>query len=480
LTGIGAGIFFAYSYSKVREELDMNEKKTAVGQEPIRDARTLGVPKMLILGLQHMFAMFGATVLVPILVQSYGLPLSIQTTLFFAGIGTLFFHVCTKMKVPAFLGSSFAFLGGFYTMAAMDSGIYVAMEPAEKLQYACGGIFIAGLLYVVLAAIVKLVGVHRVMHYLPPVVTGPIIILIGLNLAPSAVSNASTCWWLALVSMAIIIVCNIWGKGMIKIIPILLGVVGSYIVALIAGMVDFSGLADTALFSGANPILGLQPFFTNFGGCVAKFDVSAILVMAPIAIASMMEHIGDMSAISATVGENFIEDPGLHRTLIGDGIATSLSAIFGGPANTTYGENTGVLVLSKVHDPRVIRLAAVYAVVLSFSPAFAYIVNSIPAAIIGGVSFILYGMISAIGVRNVVENQVDFTNSRNLIIAAVILVCGLGFTDGLTFVVGGASITLTSLSIAAIAGIALNAILPGNDFHFGKSANDASGNLGQY
>ena len=459
----------------------MKEKKTSVGQQPIRDARTLGVPKMLILGLQHMFAMFGATVLVPILVQSYGLPLSIQTTLFFAGIGTLFFHVCTKMRVPAFLGSSFAFLGGFAAMGAMDSGMYAAMEPAEKLQYACGGIVVAGLLYVVLAAIIKAVGVHRVMHYLPPVVTGPIIILIGLNLAPSAVSNASSCWWLALVSIAVIVVANIWGKGMIKIIPILLGVVIPYIVALVFRMVDFSGLDVQGLFGGTTPLLGFQPFVTDFSGSVAKFDVSAILVMAPIAIASMMEHIGDMSAISATVGENFIEDPGLHRTLIGDGIATSLSAMFGGPANTTYGENTGVLVLSRVHDPKVIRLAALYAVILSFSPAFAYLVNTIPAAIIGGVSFILYGMISAIGVRNVVENQVDFTNSRNLIIAAVILVCGLGFTGGLTFTVGGASITLTSLAIAAIAGIILNAILPGNDFHFGKSANsDASANLGQY
>ena len=458
----------------------MNEK-TAASQAPIRDARTLGVPKMLILGLQHMFAMFGATVLVPILVQSYGLPLSIQTTLFFAGFGTLFFHVCTRLKVPAFLGSSFAFLGGFQAMAEMDAGIYATMEASEKLQYTCGGIVVAGLLYVILALVIKAVGVHRVMHYLPPVVTGPIIILIGLNLAPSAVSNASTCWWLALVAMAIIIVANIWGKGMIKIIPILLGVVGSYVVALVAGMVDFSGLADTTLLSGTNPILGFQPFVTNFGGSVAKFDISAILVMAPIAIASMMEHIGDMSAISATVGENFIEDPGLHRTLIGDGVATSLAGLFGGPANTTYGENTGVLVLSRVHDPRVVRLAAIYAVVLSFSPAFAYLVNTIPAAIIGGVSFILYGMISAIGVRNVVENQVDFTNSRNLIIAAVILVCGLGFSGGLTFHVGGASITLTSLAIAAIAGIVLNAILPGNDFHFGKTAtSDTAASLGRY
>ena len=444
-------------------------------QEPIRDARKLGTPKMLLLGLQHMFAMFGATVLVPILVNSYGLPLNIQTTLFFAGLGTLFFHVCTKMKVPAFLGSSFAFLGGFEAVANLSSGKYADMAASEKLQYACGGIVIAGLLYVVLAAIIKAVGVKKVMRFLPPVVTGPIIILIGLNLAPSAVTNASSCWWLAILSIAVIVVCNIWGRGMIKIIPILLGVVGAYIVAVIANalgataldsagnvvpLMDFSGLAGTG-------IVGLQPFLTDFGGSVAKFDLTSILVMAPIAIASMMEHIGDMSAISATVGSNFIQDPGLHRTLIGDGIATSLAGLFGGPANTTYGENTGVLVLSRVHDPRVIRLAAVYALVLSFSPAFAAVVSSIPSAIIGGVSFILYGMISAIGVRNVVENQVDFTNSRNLIIAAVILVCGLGFSGGLTFTIGSAHITLTSLAIAAIAGIALNAILPGKDYEFG-------------
>ena len=449
-------------------------------QEPVRDARTLGVPKMLILGLQHMFAMFGATILVPIIVSSqYGLPLSVQTTLFFAGIGTLFFHLCAKLKVPAFLGSSFAFLGGFEAVSKLDTGKFAGMAAAEKLQYACGGIVVAGLLYLVLALLVKVVGVKKVMRFLPPVVTGPIIICIGLNLAPSAVSNASACWPLALIALAVIVVFNIWGKGMLKIIPILLGVVVAYVAALImnacgvtnadgSAILNFQAVADAG-------ILGLPPFQ------IAKFDLSAILVMAPIAIAAMMEHIGDMSAISATVGENFIEDPGLHRTLIGDGIATSLSAMFGGPANTTYGENTGVLVLSRVYDPKVIRLAAVYALILSFSPKFAAVVNSMPAAIVGGVSFILYGMISAIGVRNVVENRVDFTNSRNLIIAAVILVCGLGFTGGLTFAVGGVSITLTSLAIAAIAGIVLNAVLPGNDFQFGQSEGaDTAASLGRY
>ena len=444
--------------------------------EPIRDARKLGTPKMLVLGLQHMFAMFGATILVPILVQQYGLPLDIQTTLFFAGIGTLFFHVCTKFRVPAFLGSSFAFLGGFSTMANLNTGIYADMSPQDKLAYTCGGIVVAGLLYLALALVIRLVGVKKVMRFLPPVVTGPIIVCIGLTLAPSAVSNASTCWPLALIALATIIIFNIWGKGMFKIIPILMGVVVSYIAALImnacgvtvlnaAGeaipLIDFTAVREAS-------ILGLPPFQ------MAKFDLTAILVMAPIALATMMEHIGDMSAISATVGQNFIQEPGLHRTLVGDGIATSLAGMFGGPANTTYGENTGVLVLSKVHDPRVIRLAAVYAIVLSFIPKMADIIGSMPSAIVGGVSFILYGMISAIGVRNVVENKVDFTNSRNLIIAAVILVSALGFNSvgGISFALGNVTINLSGLAIAAIAGILLNAILPGNDYEFDEGSNE--------
>ncbi len=462
-----------------------NQERQQGNQKAIRDARQLGTPKMLVLGLQHMFAMFGATVLVPILVNGYGLPLSIQTTLFMAGLGTLMFHFITKWKVPAFLGSSFAFLGGYAAVAALSVGKYAGMSGAEKLQYAGGGIVVAGILYMILALVIKVVGVKKVMRFLPPIVTGPIIILIGLNLAPSAVSNASTCWPLALAAMAIVVVANIWGKGMVKIIPILLGVVGSYVIAVIAnalGATTASGspLVDFSALAGAK-LIGLQPFVTNFAGSVCKFDLTTILVMAPISIASMMEHIGDISAISATVGENFVEDPGLHRTLIGDGLATSFAAAFGGPANTTYGENTGVLVLSGVYDPRVIRLAAIYAIVLSFSPAFAALVNSMPAAIIGGVSFILYGMISAIGIRNVVENRVDFTQSRNLIIGAVILVCGLGFTNGITFSIGSAHVTLTSLAIASIVGILLNAILPGRDYEFGSDISEGrSGDFGRY
>lgn len=433
-------------------------------KDGVYDARTLGKPKMLILGLQHMFAMFGATILVPILVNNYfhGEGLSVQVTLFCAGIGTLLFHLLTKFKVPAFLGSSFAFLGGFAAVAELDSGIFANMTYGEKIPYACGGVLVAGLLYLVLALIVKAVGVRRVMRFLPPVVTGPIIICIGLSLAPSAISNASQNWLLALIALAVIIIFNIWGKGMFKIIPILMGIVISYICALIFhnfGMTNADGSAILSFTSvaAANPI-GVPDFF------LCKFNITSILVMAPIAIATMMEHVGDVSAISATVGEDFIEEPGLHRTLLGDGLATALSALLGGPANTTYGENTSVLALSKVYDPRVVRLAAIYAIIISFLPKVAEIIGSLPASIIGGVSFILYGMISAIGVRNVMENHVDFTNSRNLIIAAVILVCGIGFTDGLTFQVAGTTITLTGIAIAAIAGIVLNIIIPGNDY----------------
>lgn len=319
----------------------------------IRDAKKLGLPKMLILGVQHMFAMFGATILVPILVNSYFMDacgehptrgLTVAVTLFCAGFGTLLFHVCARMKVPAFLGSSFAFLGGFSTVAHLNTGIYAGMSANEKAAYACGGVVVAGLLYVVMSLIICLVGIKRVMRYLPPVVTGPVIICIGLSLASSAISNASTNWFLAFVALAVIIAFNIWGKGMFKIIPILMGVVISYIVALIMNVAGFTNPDGSAILNfssvASSGFVGLPPFQ------ICKFDVTAILVMAPIAIATMMEHVGDMSAISATVNKNFLADPGLHRTLLGDGVATALAGLIGGPANTTYGENTGVLELS--------------------------------------------------------------------------------------------------------------------------------------
>lgn len=448
----------------------MNENNQTI----VRDARKLGIPKMLILGIQHMFAMFGATILVPILVAGYFQTacnepltrgLTVSVTLFCAGVGTLIFHVCSKFKVPAFLGSSFAFLGGFYTVANLNSGMYADMGVNEKAAYACGGVVVAGVLYLVAALIFKLVGVNRVMRFLPPVVTGPIIICIGLSLASSAISNASTNWLLAIVALAVIIVFNIWGKGMFKIIPILMGVAISYVFALILNAFGVTNPDGSAILNFASISSSSWIGIPQFQLC--KFDITSILVMAPIAIATMMEHVGDMSAISATVEQNFIADPGLHRTLMGDGLATAFAGLIGGPANTTYGENTGVLELSKVYDPRVIRIAAGLAIVLSFIPKFSAVISTMPAAIIGGVSFMLYGMISAIGVRNVVENKVDLTKSRNLIIAGVIFVCGLGFSNGLTFTIAGTHITLTALAIAAIAGIVLNAVLPGNNYNFG-------------
>ncbi len=432
----------------------------------IYDASSLGWPKMLILGMQHLFAMFGATILVPILVNGYfhGEGLSVQVTLFCAGFGTLFFHLCSKFKVPAFLGSSFAFLGGFATVAELPE--FANMSYAEKMPYACGGIVFAGLLYFVLALLIKVLGIKRVMRFLPPVVTGPIIICIGLGLAPSAISNASVNWILALIALVTVVVFNIWGKGLFKIIPILMGVVVAYVAALIMQALGMSNADGSAIIDGTqiaqSSIVGLPPFV------LAKFNLSAILVMAPIAIASMMEHVGDISAISATTGNNFIEDPGLSRTLMGDGAATMIAGALGGPANTTYGENTGVLELSKVYDPRVIRITAVFAIVLSFIPKLSAVLGTMPTAIVGGISFILYGMISAIGVRNIVENQVDFKKSRNLIVAAIILVVGLG-SNGLTIPLGGGNaLTITALALASIVGILLNAILPGKDYEFGE------------
>lgn len=421
--------------------------------EPIYDVRTLGAGKTIILGLQHTFAMFGATVLVPILT---GLPIS--TTLLFAGLGTLLFHLVTKGQVPAFLGSSFAFLGGY---AAVAPFLEDGSPNTEMLPYACGGVFCAGIVYLILSALIKGFGAKRVMRFFPPVVTGPIIIAIGLILAPSAISNCATNWPVAIIALVTVIVFNIWGRGMSKIVPILIGIIVSYIAALIMGDVSFEGITDEA-------ILGLPPI------TLMKFDISAIITIMPLALATMMEHIGDISAIGATTGKNYIEKPGLHRTLLGDGLATCLAAAFGAPANTTYGENTGVLALTKVYDPRVMQIAAVFAIILSCVPKVAFVIESIPTATIGGISFILYGMISAIGIRNVVENRVDFTRSRNTIIAALILVCALGFNSigGISFTAFGASISLSGLAIASLVGIIVNAVLPGNEYEFKESADE--------
>ena len=456
--------------------------KSSIGTEPVYDARTLGKPRMFILGLQHMFAMFGATVLVPALSG-----LDVATTLLFAGIGTLLFHLLTKGKVPAFLGSSFAFIGGYNAVRTIGTNADgSAIYNNDLLAYACFGVAIAGLMYIILSTLFKIFGVKKVMRYFPPIVTGPIIIAIGLTLSSSAITNCRANWLVAVVAILIVIGFNMWGKGMAKIIPILLGVLGSYIFALI---VDPAERASVAAAVSSAKWFGLPIFWKNsvfhlFAGPVDSGVLwSAVLTVVPLSLATMVVHIGDICAISSTCGKNFMVDPGFHRTLLGDGLATMVAGMFGGPANTTYGENTGVLALSRVYDPRVIRLAALYAIILSFSPKFDALVNSIPTAIVGGVSFILYGMISAVGVRNVVENKVDLTKSRNLIIAAVIFVSGLGFssTGGITFTVGGADVTLTGLAIAALAGVILNAILPGNDYKFGVDPQgDKSADLGSY
>ena len=423
-------------------------KKIELGREGLYDARKLGVPKMLVLGVQHTFAMFGATVLVPILTG-----ISVSTALLFAGIGTLLFHLLTKGKVPAFLGSSFAFLGGYAAVAPLGAD----GTPSEMLPYAAGGIVVSGLIYVILSALIKVFGVRKIMRFFPPVVTGPIIISIGLILAPSAITNCQSNWLLAFIALAVIVVCNIWGKGMVKILPILIGIVVSYIAALFMGEVDFTAIQQADWFG-----LAIHT------GSMAKFSVSACITIAPIALATMMEHIGDIAAISATCERPYLSDPGLHRTLLGDGLATSLAGFFGAPANTTYGENTGVLALTKVYDPRVMRIAACFAILLSFFPKIGAAIQTVPSAIIGGISFVLYGMISSVGVRNVVENQVDFTKSRNVIIAAIIMVLALGISNSDAGCVTIGSVSLSGLAVASIVGILLNAILPGKDYEFGK------------
>ena len=500
-----------------------------MSQDGIRDARTLGKPKMLLLGFQHMFAMFGATVLVPALTG-----LSVSATLLFAGLGTLLFHFLTKGKVPAFLGSSFAFIGGY---AAVQK-LFVDNPEMNWIPYAGVGVVCAGLMYVVLAALVKAFGARKVMRFFPPIVTGPVIICIGLTLANSAINNCEANWWIAVLAIVIVVSCNIWGKGMIKIVPILLGVVGSYLVAVLLATfcgetVEFASVnvVQSATLSGnlgsmindaiepaaealkafaaqngeyvtnismtetvtskvicafGNPSMKLfteeaiqkikdaawigLPFemkdtvFSLFGNCDLGTLGSAILIMMPIARATMVEHIGDICAISSTVGENYVEKPGLHRTLMGDGLATAMAALFGAPANTTYGENTGVLALTRVYDPAVIRIAAVFAIVVSFCPKFSALVSAMPTATIGGVSLVLYGMISAVGVRNVVENNVDFSNTRNIIIAALILVLAIGITYTAPIKIG--IVSFSGIAVGSIVGIALNAILPGTDYEF--------------
>lgn len=420
-------------------------------QQGITDARKLGYGKFTILGIQHLFAMFGATILVPALT---GLPVS--TTLLMAGLGTLVFHFISKRQVPAFLGSSFAFIGGYLSVKQM--GMEQGLSEVLSLDYACIGVMCAGFCYFIMAALIKGFGTKKVLRFFPPVVTGPMVIAIGLTLSGSAIGNCTTNWLLAIVAIVTVIATSIWGRGIVKIIPILLGVVVSYLLAACMGEVDFSSVSEAAWF-------GLP--FSREASILAVFDnldttllLSSIIAIVPIAFATIMEHIGDMCAISSTVGKDFLDKPGLHRTLTGDGLATALASAFGAPANTTYGENTGVLNLTKVFDPAVIRLAAVFSIVLSFCPKFACLIGLMPAATIGGVSLILYGMISSVGVRNLVESHVDFSSSRNVFVAALILVLAIGVKYGANDSVAIGSVHLSGLAIAAIVGIVLNAVLP--------------------
>jgi uracil permease len=434
---------------------DRRENMNKKNQDAIYDARELGEGKVLVLGLQHMFAMFGATVLVPLITG-----LDVSTTLLFAGLGTLLFHFVTKRKVPAFLGSSFAFLGGYAAIAPLGAD---GSSNIEMIPYACFGVACAGLLYLLMAALIKIYSAEKIMKFFPPIVTGPIIISIGLTLSKSAIDNCSTNWLVAVAAIAAVIFCNIYGKGMIRIIPILIGVIVSYALGIAMGEVDFTAVAQAPWFG-----FPIRPEMTVLALFGENFDVSkliaSVMTIMPIAIATIVEHVGDISAISSTTGINYISSPGIHRTMIGDGLATILASLFGAPANTTYGENTGVLNLSKVYDPYVVRLAAVYAIVFSFCPKVAALIQAMPTATVGGISLILYGMISAVGVRNVVENQIDFTKSRNVIIAALILVLSIGVNysaaGAILFQVGSITISISGIAAGALAGILMNAVLP--------------------
>lgn len=383
-------------------------------------------PKLAVLGLQHTFTMFGATILVPILTG-----LSVSVALFMAGLSTLAFHIITKGKVPIFLGSSFAFIAPI-----------IIVSERFGMEYALGGVVVSGCVYFVMAILIKLLGPKRILSFFPPTVTGPVISIIGLMLAYVAINQATNNWFLAAVSFLTVAIISIFGKGFVKMVPILCGLGLGYLAAVITGNVDFAGIASSQ-------VIGL-PDFT-----MAKFNLTAITIVAPVAIATTVEHIGDMIAVEEITGKDVIKDPGLHRTLAGDGFATVLSALFGGPANTTYSENMGVLALTKVTHPIVMRIAACFAVVLGLFPIVAAVIGTIPTGVIGGVSIILFGMIAAVGFRIMVENKVDFKVSRNLIIVATIMVFGLG---GAVFSFW--NIELGGVGLAAIIGIILNKLLP--------------------
>ncbi|ORX42206.1 Xanthine/uracil permease [Piromyces finnis] len=460
------------------DDLPKSKPDISNNSEPIYDARQLGIVRMIILGFQHLFAMFGATVLVPTLTG-----LNVSTTLLFTGLGTLLFHLVSQRKIPAFLGSSFSFLSGYFSIAPHGE--------KELLPYACFGVLCAGVIYIILAIIIKFCGIKRIMKFFPPIVTGPIIIAIGLTLSQSAINNCSKNWLLAVIAVIFIISCNIWGKGLIRIIPGVISITLTVAIAALLtllptkdvdGFICINGNENFRLFSTSNlksiidvnwvglPIKKDSTILYVFEHPDASKFLTAFITIVPISIATIVEHIGDISAISSTCNRNYLANPGLHRTIMGDGLATILASIFGAPANTTYGENTGVLTISKVFDPLVLQIAAFIAILLSFSPKIAACISSIPNSVVGGVSLVLYGMISAVGVRNIVENKIQFRNTRNIILAGLILILSIGITysdkSAIIIPIGSVEISLSGLATGSLVGIIVNAILPGKDYIF--------------
>ncbi|NLM51486.1 MAG: purine/pyrimidine permease [Firmicutes bacterium] len=392
--------------------------------------------KNVVLGLQHLVAMSGATIIVPLITG-----LNVSVALFTAGIGTLIFHFFTKGKVPVFLGSSFAFIG------------VISMIGAEYgLEYAVGGITVAGLIYVLFAIIVKLVGLERINKLFPPVVTGSMIIVIGLTLAPSVINanivEAATGtlgqrWLVAMVVALTMVIVSIFVKGFFKLTPILFGFVAGYIVAASLGMLDTAAIAEANWFQ-------VPPFM------LPKFSWDAVITVASVTIVTIMEHIGDVTTISAVTRANFLKNPGLHMTLIGDGLATTVAGLLGGPANTTYSENTGVLAMTGNYNPFTLELAAIFAIILAFIGKLGVALQSIPAPVIGGASIILFGMIASIGLRTIKDADVDLNRNRNLLIISIMLVLGI---SGVSIPIAG-NIALTGLSLSALVGIILNQVLP--------------------
>ena len=405
----------------------------------------------LILGIQHTLAMFGATVLVPALT---GLNTSI--TLFCAGLGTLLFHWITKKKVPVFLGSSFAFMAGI--MAIIGDSRMGDPDFMDKLASVKGSLIIAGLVYVLFAGLIKIFGYEKVNKLLPPIVPGPIIIVIGLRLSSTAISSAFyyngefslKAVLVTVVILTVVICVSIFAKGIFNLMPILFAIIAGYLVCLPLGFCDFTAVREAHFLSFMDKDIMAQLL------CITKFRADAILAIAPIALVTMIEHVGDITTNGAVVGKNFMVDPGIHRTILGDGLATALAGLLGGPANTTYGENTGVLAVTKVYDPSVIRIAAVFAMILGIFGKFGGFITSIPSPVTGGISIVLYGMISAVGVRILINSRLNFGNSRNLLVAAIILVLGIG-CDSIP--VYGA-VTISGLALAAVVGIILAFILP--------------------